>query len=193
MTYKEFKCNNDRLKKSKTVINYCRIKKVDFKNDSCIVEMFIVNEDVSIRNISIPNLIESVLRGSGYITNPSILTNYNFSKLSPQIKHKTYLKAQKDLQANEEEKSGKLRDEVLQANEFLLYHGSDGGLHGEISCKRNIGACDFGSGFYTGDNLNPAENRVSNKKTLIYILLSLMLKITQFLILRMILYYGLYM
>lgn len=164
MTYKEFKYINYKLKKSKSILNYCRIKRVDFKNDSCIVEMFIVNEDVSSRNISITNLIESVLRGSGYITNPSMLTNYNFSKFSPQVNHKTYLKAQKDLQTNEEEKNCKLRDEVLQANEFLLYHGSDGGLHGEISCKRNIGACDFGSGFYTGDNLNQAENRVSNKK-----------------------------
>lgn len=164
MNYREFKAINDRLKNSKTVFNYCRIKHIDFKNDFCLVEMFNAQGYVNSQDILVINLVRSVLNGKGFITNPSMLTNYNFSKLYPNVKHKTYLKAQRNLKDNEAKESEKLRDELSSASEFLLYHGSDGGLHEKISCKKNVGACDFGSGFYTGDNLNQAENRVANKK-----------------------------
>lgn len=164
MTYREFKSINDRLKNSKTIYNYCKIKSIDLKNDSCVVEMHNAQGYTRNQSILITNLVKSVLGKSGYITNPSMLTNYSFSKLCPNVKHKTYLKAQRNLKDNEAKESEKLRDDVSLSNEFLLYHGSDGGLHGKISCSKNVGACDFGSGFYTGDNLNQAENRVANKK-----------------------------
>lgn len=46
----------------------------------------------------------------------------------------------------------------------ILFHGSEGGIIGRPKCNVNKGLCDFGSGFYTGDNLNQAENRVSNRR-----------------------------
>lgn len=46
----------------------------------------------------------------------------------------------------------------------LVFHGSDGGIKGEIDCSYSSALCDFGSGFYTGTNLEQAENRISNKQ-----------------------------
>jgi hypothetical protein len=36
------------------------------------------------------------------------------------------------------------------------------GIQGKISHDSNRGACDFGNGFYTGDNLEQSINRISN-------------------------------
>lgn len=48
--------------------------------------------------------------------------------------------------------------------ERILFHGSDGGIHGDINCDHSNALCDFGRGFYTGTSLEQAENRVSNKQ-----------------------------
>lgn len=54
--------------------------------------------------------------------------------------------------------------QLVKAGRNLVFHGSDGGIKGEIDCSYSSALCDFGSGFYTGTNLEQAENRISNKK-----------------------------
>lgn len=164
MTYREFKSINDRMKNSGALSNYCRIKSVDVKNGICVIDMLGNSSAIKTQSTSISGLVNAVLRGSGYVTNPSILSNYNFDKVALKVRHKDYLKTKQEEKAKIAQESAKLRDDISSSKTFLLYHGSDGGLKCEISCTMNVGACDFGSGFYTGDNLNQAENRVSNKK-----------------------------
>lgn len=38
------------------------------------------------------------------------------------------------------------------ANAFSLFHGSHSGISGEILATKSRSLCDFGTGFYTGDN-----------------------------------------
>jgi hypothetical protein len=45
-----------------------------------------------------------------------------------------------------------------------LYHGSKDGITGSISCRFSSDICDFGKGFYTGEKIEQAINRVSNQK-----------------------------
>ena len=55
------------------------------------------------------------------------------------------------------------RDKLL-SDSTLLFHGSDGGIVGDLSVDVNRGLKDFGNGFYTTDNLLQAENEVVNKR-----------------------------
>lgn len=45
-------------------------------------------------------------------------------------------------------------------NQIILYHGSQGGIKGEINVNYSNRLCDFGKGFYLVDNINQAINRV---------------------------------
>ena len=56
-----------------------------------------------------------------------------------------------------------IRNKLLSDN-TLLFHGSDGGIVGDLSVDVNRGLKDFGNGFYTTDNLLQAENEVVNKR-----------------------------
>lgn len=53
---------------------------------------------------------------------------------------------------------------MADTGKITLYHGSIEGIRGELSVNMNKSACDFGKGFYTGNNLRQAENRVANNK-----------------------------
>lgn len=62
----------------------------------------------------------------------------------------------------ENDSSIAVRNKMLNCNETLLFHGSNGGIQCDIKCDVNKGLCDFGNGFYTGNDLRQAENRVAN-------------------------------
>lgn len=47
-------------------------------------------------------------------------------------------------------------------NVVTLYHGSTQCIKGRINLHSNIGACDFGAGFYLGENKMQAMDRVCN-------------------------------
>lgn len=51
---------------------------------------------------------------------------------------------------------------MYKHKQVYLYHGSKSGITGDIQCNHNNTPCDFGEGFYTGTNINQAENRISN-------------------------------
>lgn len=53
---------------------------------------------------------------------------------------------------------------LINSEKNLVFHGSDGGIRGEIDCSHSSALCDFGPGFYTGTDLEQAENRISNKQ-----------------------------
>lgn len=46
----------------------------------------------------------------------------------------------------------------------IYYHGSNGGIYGDIDTKHSVGVCDFGAGFYLGEMRRQAESRVQNSK-----------------------------
>ena len=48
--------------------------------------------------------------------------------------------------------------------DVILYHGSIGGLRGSINVKHSSNLCDFGSGFYLGEDKMQASNRICNDK-----------------------------
>lgn len=54
--------------------------------------------------------------------------------------------------------------EESQYNKELVFHGSKGGIKGEISCNINSDFADFGKGFYIGESLLQAENRVCEEE-----------------------------
>ena len=47
---------------------------------------------------------------------------------------------------------------------IILYHGSIGGIKGKIDVKYSNNLCDFGGGFYLGENMMQALNRICNSK-----------------------------
>ena len=55
-----------------------------------------------------------------------------------------------------------IRNELIQSEKRLLFHGSLTGISGNIQCDKNKGLCDYGNGFYTGESIEQAENRVCN-------------------------------
>ena len=74
-----------------------------------------------------------------------------------------------DYVPRERKSSSEIRSRVVELvdkgnkndNKVYVLHGSDGGIQGEIDCKRSNGTTDFGDGFYLGELLKQAETRAS--------------------------------
>lgn len=61
----------------------------------------------------------------------------------------------------------KTRKGITQRDEQdtkIYYHGSNGGIYGDIDTKHSVGVCDFRAGFYLGEMRRQAESRVQNSK-----------------------------
>ena len=138
MTYEAFaSCNNRNkiLGKAMYMVTY-----VNLKHDTCTLML-----GNSYTNMAIKVVIQQVMQGMYCLSNPSLLLKYNFSIF-------------------DNTESVSIRSRMLSDN-TLLFHGSDGGISGAISVNRNRGRNDFGNGFYTGENLLQAENRVANVRS----------------------------
>lgn len=61
-------------------------------------------------------------------------------------------------------KSGKDITQRDKRDIKIYYHGSNGGICGDIDTKHSVGVCDFGAGFYLGEMRRQAESRVQNSK-----------------------------
>lgn len=112
--------------------------------------------------------VESVLKGTEKIHNVSVKsgnrTNYyvvNIRENSKKVKSHNKSNIRNTVKGTNDSLNRK-RTLEYSKNHSLLYHGSDGGILGNIRCDSNKGLCDFGEGFYTGDYLKQAEGRVIN-------------------------------
>lgn len=136
MNYETFRDYNNSHKIAGKVRH--RVVSVDFKAGVCTVSV-----GRRLMEMQIVTVIHQVMQGVYCLSNPSIFASYNFSLL---------------------ESAEGIRSRLLSEH-YLLFHGSDGGIKGAISTTRNKSENDFGHGFYTGENLLQAENRVANVKT----------------------------
>lgn len=53
---------------------------------------------------------------------------------------------------------------INRKNIMVLYHGSKFGIQGEIKHTESRVTCDFGQGFYTGDNMKQAQMLILHEK-----------------------------
>ena len=135
MTYKDLEtCNNRNKILGKAMY---RVTYVNLKHDICTLML-----GNSYTNMAIKVVIQQVMQGMYCLSNPSSLSKYNFNVF-------------------DNTESVSIRTRMLSDN-TLLFHGSDGGIKGTISVNSNRGLNDFGNGFYTGESLLQAENRVAN-------------------------------
>lgn len=152
INYELFKVRNNTNKDRNIPIG--RILRVDLRENFCVVEV-----SNYYKNVKISDLVKVIMNGRFCVSNPSILTNYNFNKYINYTK-----KDKRKKNFNSDSKlDDKKRNKMLNTD-GLIFHGSDGGIKGRIRYDANKGLCDFGYGFYTGYDLRQAENRVSNKK-----------------------------
>lgn len=148
-------------------MNYEKLKELNErnkKNDVYERRLLDANSDYAVfddlEKVKVDAVILGILKGNMCLSNVSKLRNYNFEKGLFQSTKQKYLSKQNIKQANIE-KNIAIRNQVLKETN-LLYHGSDGGIKGEIRVDNNSNICDFGKGFYLGTKLIQAENRVSN-------------------------------
>lgn len=135
MIYEFFEnCNNRNKLLGKPVY---QVTFVNLKHDICT--LMCCN---NYTNMSITVVIQQVVQGLYCLSNPSSFVNYNFTVFD-------------DIESN------RIRNMMLSDN-TLLFHGSDGGIVGNLKINKNKSVSDFGNGFYTGENLLQAENRASN-------------------------------
>lgn len=86
-------------------------------------------------------------------------------KNNKSLKRKEYNKRIRENIRKEEATANMIKENMINSSTKLLFHGSINGIHGEIDCNKNISStCDFGSGFYLGEDIRQAENRVANRK-----------------------------
>ena len=62
------------------------------------------------------------------------------------------------------EKKQKRNYNNFMGNIITLYHGSHEGIEGEIAPNISRDVCDFGKGFYTGDNPTQAKTLICEDK-----------------------------
>jgi hypothetical protein len=92
-------------------------------------------------------------------------TNKNFIVLRKDIGNYTFsnVKISKDNKVHGSSIRTYSYEEVFpNESNLVLYHGSKSRIQGKISYNLTSNLCDFGIGFYLGNNLNQAINRVSN-------------------------------
>lgn len=117
--------------------------------------------------LSDSQVISDVMMGNYCITNPEIFINADFTKVKT-TNAKEYYEKKKAKKLGLEEENYKIRQEILNyastlpKNKIVLYHGSKHGINGNIDVNYSNAICDFGKGFYLGDNIFQAENRVQN-------------------------------
>lgn len=148
MTYEKLKELNERNKKN----NVYERRLLDANSEYAVFD--------DLEKVKADAVVLGILKGTICLSNVSKLRNYNFEKGLFQSTKQKYLSKQTEKQANIE-KNIAIRNQVLKETN-LLYHGSDGGIKGEIRVDNNSNICDFGKGFYLGTKLIQAENRVSN-------------------------------
>ena len=148
MTYEKLKEVNERNKKNNVFVR----RLVAANREYAVFD--------NLDKVKVDAVVLGILKGTICLSNISKLRNYNFEKGLFQSTKQKYLSNQTKKQANMQ-KNISIRNQVLKETN-LLYHGSDGGIKGEIRVDNNSNICDFGKGFYLGTKLIQAENRVSN-------------------------------
>lgn len=158
MNYITFKARNDSKRNNSNYISG-RLFNISISTNTCSIKL----ANGTVRNTTISDVVSNVLSGAIYLSNPSSLSNYNFDKyFGGSKKHKDVVRNKKQSEVELDTTSRDIRSRLKSLSLPLLYHGSIQGISGDIDCFRNRGLCDFGVGFYTGECLEQAENRVCN-------------------------------
>lgn len=107
-------------------------------------------------SFSIPNLINSILRGRVFVSNISKLEHWNFNQRSIKVTKKDYSEqnVRSIINKNWQSYNGKVQ---LKSSDIVLYHGSKSGIVGDIQPCNTRHNCDFGVGFYTGGMKEQAQ------------------------------------